>query len=171
MRIVTPAKAEQSLQDEKAARREQRRSTQESGDYLGVQGANPRTGYWDISDRTTTDPSQISEETKRKLDEKGRKVDEQKKYEEAQAKHQSERRNVLIIKEMKKKEKAQQKRIEMKVKQSRYGKWKLGEGGWSSVVEPDLSPIEQSLAGSPVVGKFTALVCSESGWTLECLQS
>jgi hypothetical protein len=72
---------------------------------------------------------------------------------------------------MKKKEKAQQKRIEMKMKQRRYGKWKLGEGGWSSVAEPDLSPIEQSLAGSPVVGKFTALACSESACTLECLQS
>jgi hypothetical protein len=44
----TPAKAEQTFQDEKAARREQRRSMQESGDYLGVQVPKPRTGYWDI---------------------------------------------------------------------------------------------------------------------------
>jgi hypothetical protein len=105
----TPAKAEQTFQDEKAARREQRRSMQESGDYLGVQVPNPRTGYWDISDTTNTDPSQISEGTKRNLDEKAREVDEQKKkYEEAQTKHQPELRNVLAIKEMKKKEKAQE---------------------------------------------------------------
>ena len=76
----------QQVFEDKKAHREQRRSLRESGDFLGVQGANPRTGYWDVSEATTSsDPSQVSDETKRKLDQQARKLGEQKRaYEEAQ---------------------------------------------------------------------------------------
>lgn len=135
----------QQLFEDKKTRREQRRSLRESGDYLGVQGANPRTGYWDVS--SGSDPSQISEETKQKLDEKAQEVAERKRrYEEAENKHQIELQRVQTVREDKKK-------MEKKMKQRRRGKWQLSENGWSSVAEPDLSPIIQSVVGTPLVGK------------------
>ncbi|KAK2626402.1 hypothetical protein QTJ16_004664 [Diplocarpon rosae] len=137
------ATAAQQIFEDKKSRRQQRRSLKDSGDYLGVQGANPRTGYWDVS--SGSEPSQMSDETKRKLDEEARKVAEQKsRYEEAESKHRLELERVMSMREKKKK-------LEQKMKQRRRGKWKLSENGWSSVAEPDLSPIVQSLVGTPVV--------------------
>ena len=145
----------QQIFDEKRFRREQRRSLRESGDFLGVQGANPRTGYWDISDATiSSEPSQMSEKTKLRLNQQAVELAEQKKkYEEARKTHQEELVKVQTMKELKRKEKEEQKKTELKLRQGRHGKWKLSENGWSSVVEPELSPIQQSVAGSPVAGK------------------
>ncbi|KAH7391495.1 hypothetical protein BKA64DRAFT_106401 [Cadophora sp. MPI-SDFR-AT-0126] len=132
----------QQIFENKKARREQRRSLKESGDYLGVQGANPRTGYWDVS--SGSEPSQMSEETKRKLEEEAREVAERKRrYEEAEMKHRVELERVQTMRENKKK-------MEKKMKQRRRGKWQLSENGWSSVAEPDLSPIIQSVVGTPI---------------------
>lgn len=148
-------KTQQMFEDKKLLR-EERRSLKESGDFLGVQGANPRTGYWDVSDATTSsDPSQVSDETKKKLGQQVRELNKlEKAYEEAQERHQTELTRVKTLREKRKKEKSEQKKIELKLRARRHGKWKLAENGWSSVAEPDLSPIEQSLAGSPVIGKF-----------------
>jgi len=145
---------------DKKARRETRRSLRESGDFLGVQGANPRTGYWDVSTATSSsEPSQISEETRKKLDRQERDIEEQKRrYEEAQSKHQQELKRVLELREIKKKGKALEKELEMRLRQRRQGKWRLSENGWSSVAEPDLSPIVQSIAGSPSRGKLSLLL-------------
>lgn len=135
----------QQMFEEKKARREQRRSLKESGDYLGVQGANPRTGYWDVS--SGSEPSQMSEETKRKLDEEAREVAERKRrYEEAEMKHRIELERVQSMREKKK-------NMEKKMKQRRRGKWQLSENGWSSVAEPELSPIIQSVVGTPIAGE------------------
>ncbi|KAK0118257.1 hypothetical protein ONS95_012558 [Cadophora gregata] len=132
----------QQMFEDKKARREQRRSLKESGDYLGVQGANPRTGYWDVS--SGSEPSQMSEETKQKLDEEAREVAERKRrYEEAEKKHRIELDRVQTMRENKKK-------MEKKMKQRRRGKWQLSENGWSSVAEPELSPILQSVVGTPI---------------------
>lgn len=141
---------------DKKARREHRRSLRESEDYLGVQGANPRSGYWDISSGTSSSgPSQLSDETKRKLDEEARNIEEQKrKYEEAKAKHQAELSRVQSLRDQQKQEKEKRKSMELKMKQRRHGKWKLSEDGWRSVAEPELSPIVQSVVGSPARGQF-----------------
>lgn len=146
----------QQLFDEKRLRREQRRSLKESGDFLGVQGANPRTGYWDFSDATSSsEPSQMSENTKRKLNQQARELAEQKeKYEEIQKSHQEELEMIQTMKERKKREKEELKRSELKLRQRYiYGRWKLSENGWSSVAEPELSPIPQSVSGSPIAGE------------------
>jgi hypothetical protein len=145
----------QQIYDDKKSRREQRRSLRESGDFLGVQGANPRTGYWDISDATSSsEPSQISETTKLRLDLQAMELAEQKKkYEEAQKSHQEELVRIQTLKELKK-EKGEQKKTELKMRQRRHGKWRVSENGWSSVAEPELSPIQQSVAGTPVAGEF-----------------
>jgi hypothetical protein len=149
----------QKLFEDKKARREQRRSLRESGDFLGVQGANPRTGYWDVSSGTSgSEPSQTSEETKKKLDAEAKNIEEQKhKYEEAKAKHEAELVRVQTLRDNKKKEKEKRKTLELKIKQRRRGKWKLSEDGWRSVAEPELSPIVQSVVGSPARGQFNTL--------------
>ncbi len=158
----------QQIFDEKRSQKEQRRSLRESGDFLGVQGANPRTGYWDISDATSSsEPSQMSGETKFKLDQQARELAEQKrKYEEAQELHQRELERVQTLKNLKKKEKGEQKKIELKMRQRRRGKWKLSEHGWSSVAEPDLSPIQQSIAGTPAADECEALAANDHGQPL-----
>ncbi len=146
----------QQLFDEKRLRREQRRSLKESGDFLGVQGANPRTGYWDFSDATSSsEPSQMSENTKHKLDQQARELAEQKeKYEEIRKSHQEELKKIQTMKESKKREKEELKKCELKLRQRYiYGRWKLSENGWSTVAEPELSPIPQSVSGSPIVGE------------------
>ncbi|EKD15388.1 uncharacterized protein L3040_001755 [Drepanopeziza brunnea f. sp. 'multigermtubi'] len=131
----------QRMFEDKRNRRQQRRSLKESGDYLGVQGANPRTGYWDVS--SGSEPSEMSDETKRKLDEEARKVEEQKRrYDEAEAKHKWELERVLSLR-------AKKRKYEQRMKQRRHGKWQLSDNGWSSVAEPELSPIVQSVVGSP----------------------
>lgn len=147
---VELSKAQQIFED-KRIRREKRRSLRDSGDFLGIQGANPRTGYWDASTATSSsDPSQLSEETKKRLDKEAKDFEEDKrKWSEARMRHRLELQRVQTLLNQKKREKAEKKKLEMKAKQSRYGKWRRGENCWSSVAEPDLSPIVQSLAGSP----------------------
>lgn len=144
----------QRMFEDKKARRVQRRSLRESGDFLGVQGANPRTGYWDVSSGTSSsEPSQMSDETKRILEEESKEVERQRqRYEDAKAKHQTELARVQSMRDKKKKEKEKRKRMELKMKQRRHGKWKLSEDGWRSVAEPELSPIVQSVVGSPARG-------------------
>ncbi|TAQ84405.1 hypothetical protein B7494_g7275 [Chlorociboria aeruginascens] len=142
----------QEMFADKKRRREQRRSLKESGDFLGVQGANPRTGYWDISTGTSSsEPSQESEATRRRLREQARQLEDQRaRYLEALKAEKSELERVQTARDHKKTEKAEKKRLEVKLKQRQQGRWKPTENGWSSVAEPDLTPIEQSLAGSPV---------------------
>ena len=149
----------QKIFEDKKAKREQRRSLRESGDFLGVQGANPRTGYWDVSSGTgSSEPSQMSEETMKKLEEEAKNIEEQKqKYDEAKAKHEAELVRVQALRDSKKKEKEKRKKMELKVKQRRYGRWKLGEEGWHSLAEPELSPIIQSVAESPGKGEIYSL--------------
>lgn len=146
----------QQIFDDKRSRREQRRSLQESGDFLGVQGANPRTGYWDVSDATSSsEPSQMSEETKLRLLQQAKDLAEQeKKFEEARVSHEKELEIFQDLKEVKKKEREEQKKLELRRRQWRRGKWRVSENGWSSVAEPELSPIQQSVAGSPIAGEF-----------------
>ncbi|KAE9363430.1 hypothetical protein N431DRAFT_497298 [Stipitochalara longipes BDJ] len=142
----------QQIFEDKKYQGEQRRRLQESGDFLGVQGANPRTGYWDISDATSSsEPSQMSEHTKLKLNQQARELAEQKKkYEEAQKSHRAELMRLEALKESKKREKEEHKKMDSRMRQRRHGKWRASETGWSSVFEPELSPIQQSEAGTPV---------------------
>jgi hypothetical protein len=151
---VEPSKSRR-LFDKKKSHREQRKSLRESGDFLGVQGANPRTGMWDLSDNTTSSsaPSQVSGETRRKLEQHAKELKASKfKYEEAKLKQRMEIQRVQTLKELKRKEKVERKKSESKSKQKRRGKWKAGDNGWSSAAEPGLSPILQSVAGTPITG-------------------
>lgn len=144
----------QQMYRAKKARREQRRSLLESGDFLGVQGANPRTGYWDTSTATSSsDPSQLSYETRKKLEQQAKVVEEQKTiYEKAQSKYKTGLERANTLKAKRESEKIEQKRLQTRLKQRRRGRWNRGDNGWSSVAEPELSPIGQSLVGTPTQG-------------------
>jgi hypothetical protein len=142
----------QKIFEDKKARREQRRSLLESGDFLGIQGANPRTGLWDIS-TSSSDPSQMSDADKKKLEDEAKRVEAQKqKYEEAKAKQKAEIARVQALREKQRKEK--ERRKASKMKQRRHGQWKASEDGWHSLAEPQLSPIVQSAAESPRKGEY-----------------
>ncbi len=96
----------------------------------------------------------MSEETKRRLEQVARDLAEKKaRYEEDRLKHQTELQRVQALRESKRKRRMEQKERASKMRQRRYGKWKLSENGWSSVAETELNPIEQSLVGSPVISK------------------
>lgn len=164
----------QRIYEAKRSRREQRRSLVESGDFLGVQGANPRTGYWDISTGTTSsDPSQLSSETRKKLQHQAKEVEEHwQNYAQAQEKYIVGLEMVQTLKRKKEAEKMEQKQRQLRLRQRRRGRWNAGENGWSSVAEPDLSPVVQSVAGSPVKGSsYASLVFLEDDWqfwTISC---
>jgi hypothetical protein len=146
----------QQIFEAKKARRDQRRSLVASGDFLGVQGANPRTGYWDVSTATTSsEPSQMSSGTRKNLEQQAKAVEEQKmKYEEAQARYSEGLARIHSLNDSREAEKIRQKKLRVRSKQRMQGRWDAGENGWSSVAEPDLSPIRQSLVGSPTTGQW-----------------
>jgi hypothetical protein len=122
------------VEEEKAAR-EQRRRFRRSEDFLGVQGANPVTGMWDISDYTST-TEQMSAETQKRVDDQAKGLAEaQRRYEEA-------------LRDEKEEEK-EQKRLAEKIKRRRGERWRLTENGWST----DLSPIVQSPC-TPTAGEY-----------------
>jgi hypothetical protein len=119
--------------------REERESLRESGDYLGVQGINPQTGVLDVT--SDSGESTLSVKTEQKL-----------KKLEARARHASsaaERKEAEIeivkihldhdVKKLRDLE-----RTEKELAASATGKWRRGTHQWSSVQEPNLSPIAQS---------------------------
>jgi hypothetical protein len=138
-----PTKSTQ-VSDTKSARREQRRNLRASGDFLGVQGANPRTGYPDPS-ASSTETSHISEETKRKLVQLSEKVEEQRsRLHEAELQHQADLIIIQRSREAKRGEREERKKNDDIMRQQRIGRWKPDSNGWSSFIEPQLSPIVQS---------------------------
>ncbi|TVY21408.1 hypothetical protein LARI1_G000813, partial [Lachnellula arida] len=149
-----PSKTQQMFENKKA-RREQRRALQESGDFLGVQGANPRTGYFDISDATSsTELSQTTDDMEKNIEVRARQNEDNKtqieKFEAPEAEHYSGIERAESDRDSSKRDTAEQKKLEIKLYQSHLPRWKAAANEWKSIVEPALSPVEQSLAGSPL---------------------
>ncbi|TVY43831.1 hypothetical protein LSUB1_G001164 [Lachnellula subtilissima] len=142
------SKSQRMFEEKKKARREQRRALQESGDFLGVQGANPRTGYWDSSDATSsTELSQTTDDMKNKLEVRATEnVDKKEQFAKskaAEAQHYTEIERAESDRDLRKKQKAERKELEYNLNQRRVPRWKATENEWSSIAEPELSPIEQ----------------------------
>lgn len=124
---ISPSTSSQQLYLERRERRRQRRSLKESGDYLGVQGVNPGTGEMDVVTPSTSTASSPFLSLARAVQNK------RLAYENARKTLRSEKmRKWEMDKEALKKERKK------KVKWMRRGE------GWSSAVEPDLSPITGS---------------------------
>lgn len=134
------AALQQVLVHMKSRQVQQRRTLRESGDFLGVQGANPSTGYWDSTEGTTS-----SEETNQ-LAKRALELEQQKR-EIAEAELEIQAR------EQEKKDYKLQKR------RPRNGRWQRSDCAWNSVAaESALSPIEQSVSGSSILGINTSLI-------------
>lgn len=134
--------------------RRQRRRLKASGDYLGVQGANPQTGQPDII--TPTDSSEISPEVRDAQFNIDTLQQESRSAESALDKERSRgdktaqlispdrREGKLCRRKGKKKDVAEN--------NSRFD-WKRHKKQWSSAQEPELSPICQSLRSTTPISR------------------
>lgn len=150
-RSSTPPFDSQAMYDQKRLRREQRRSYRSSEDYLTISGANPRTGYWDVNtaigSTSSSEAANRAQQREMEIAENRRRLESAKQeLEEALGRREAEDRE-REVKRARRREREEAKRKEKRNREA--GRWKAEGGGWTMVVEPGLSPIVQSLAGSP----------------------
>ncbi|KAL7949944.1 hypothetical protein V8C42DRAFT_361032 [Trichoderma barbatum] len=125
------------------ARRRQRRSLRESGDYLGVQGVNPHTGELDVMSPSDSSARSAAshQEAAYSIINTWRDIWKNSKHHKPKdlpgKDEHSKDEDVAISKSLKGKKKARE--------MSKAVRWKRRVGEWSSLQEPDLSPIAQSL--------------------------
>lgn len=128
--------------------RRQRRSLKASGDFLGVTGVNPYTGEMDVmtppssgssEDAVTTASSSSLTTNNPGLAALARTA------REARESYEQARRRARWEREERRLSRAEQRKAAVReMLQQQQVRWRCEEGGWSSVVEPRLSPIPQS---------------------------
>lgn len=144
----TPSILEVLEANRKARRkaREDRESLRESGDYLGVQGINPQTGILDLT--SDSGESTLSSKTEQKL----LNLEAQAKNALSAAERKEAEIEIVKIHLDHEVEKARrQEKAEKQLAASATAKWRRGTHQWSSVQEPDLSPIAQSRRSTSVL--------------------
>ncbi|KAI8951122.1 hypothetical protein F4801DRAFT_309053 [Xylaria longipes] len=131
---------------EKEDTRKHRRSLKESGDWLGVQGADPYSGEFAVLTPTSTLSSETTPpHTRERLAELSRKQQFSKlAYDEAKCKTETEREKVRFQMGQSKLEKIEGAKEELR-QQQEFPTWIQHKRRWSSAAEPELSPIPQSL--------------------------
>ncbi|KAI0876884.1 hypothetical protein GGS24DRAFT_197923 [Hypoxylon argillaceum] len=127
--------------------RKQRRDLKESGDWLGVQGADPYSGEFAVLTPTSTVSSELtSPSTKKRLAELSlRQKTAKLAYQQAKLDEITEREMILLQKEQSKLEKIELAKDELRQQQQGYPTWNQHKRRWSSAAEPELSPIPQSI--------------------------
>lgn len=128
---TSPSTRSQQLYLEHCERRRRRRSLKESGDYLGVQGINPRTGEMDVVTPSTSTTSSPFVSLARAVQ------DKRQAYENARKALRSEKLR-----------KWEMDKAALKTERRRKVRWTRRGEQWSSAVEPDLSPITGSSGAS-----------------------
>ena len=137
------SRTQQLFRSKKEARR-LRQSLKESGDFLGVQGVNPETGEMDVLTPTTTSSSTAPLNFSPELGSLAQMARDAKlAYREAKRQHEHERQRALSRREEDKLEKMEKEKEAIRLEQ-RHVRWRKEAGQWSSVAEPNLSPIAQS---------------------------
>ncbi|KAI1064991.1 hypothetical protein LB507_001005 [Fusarium sp. FIESC RH6] len=122
--------------------RDERESLKESGDYLGVQGINPQTGVLDLtSDSGESGLSLRTEQRLAKLEDQAKNATSAVKRKEAE----TEIVKIHLDRDVNKLRRREE--IEKQLK------WRRGTHQWSSVQEPDLSPIAQSYRSTSDLSK------------------
>jgi hypothetical protein len=126
--------------------RKNRRDLIESGDWLGVQGADPYSGEFAVLTPTTTVSSDTTPPSAKK---RLAKLSQKKKearltYERVKMEEELERERVVMGKGRSKLQKMQRAKDEAQQKQD-LPTWSKHRRRWSSAAEPDLSPIAQSV--------------------------
>jgi hypothetical protein len=154
------ARARQLFESRREARR-LRQSLKESGDFLGVQGVNPETGMMDVLTPTTSSDSTKLDHLSPQLQGLSRMMKDAKDaYKEAKRQHKSE-----LTKAIHKREQERLQRLEKEKKtirnEQRQVHWRKEVGQWSSVAEPNLSPIAQSQR-STTSDKYSSTIQSPS---------
>ncbi|KAF5645667.1 hypothetical protein F52700_2230 [Fusarium sp. NRRL 52700] len=137
----TPSILEVLEANRKARRkaREDRESLRESGDYLGVQGVNPQTSILDLT--SDSGESTLSSKTEQKL----LNLEAQAKNALSAAERKAAEIEIVKVHLDHEVDKARrQEKAEKQLAASATAKWRRGTHQWSSVQEPDLSPIAQS---------------------------
>ncbi|KAM0563647.1 hypothetical protein ACHAPJ_001373 [Fusarium lateritium] len=120
------------------ARRE-RESLRESGDYLGVQGINPQTGVLDVT--SDSGESAMSARTEQRLKQLKTQV---RNASSAAERKEAENEIIKIHLDHDATKLRRRERAEKQLAALITGKWRRGTHQWSSIQEPDLSPIAQS---------------------------
>lgn len=137
----TPSTRTQQLYLAHREKRRLRRSLRESGDYLGVQGINPATGELDVLTPTSSSASELASLSRTVADKRGA-------YEAARRRLQAEK--------MRKWERDKE---AIRAEHRSNVRWMKRRSGWSSAIEPALSPIAQSSAATtPRDGESTGTV-------------
>lgn len=137
----TPSTRTQQLYLAHREKRRLRRSLRESGDYLGVQGINPATGELDVLTPTSSSASEFASLAQTVANKRSA-------YETARRQLQAEK--------MRKWERDKE---AIRAEHRNNVRWMKRRSGWSSAVEPALSPIAQSSAATtPRDGESTETV-------------
>ncbi|KAG7122694.1 hypothetical protein HYQ44_003592 [Verticillium longisporum] len=130
-------------------RKEQRRQLRESGDYLGVQGINPSTGELDtMTSSSGSQASYLDEELRQKL------LAVKRRGSRALRAHRKPVNGLtpddhasILQRERQKLLNAGSSSTDV-LRARKSVRWRRDPGQWSSVIEPDLSPISGSRQGS-----------------------
>ncbi|KAI5919892.1 hypothetical protein F4810DRAFT_464401 [Camillea tinctor] len=143
--------------------RRSRRNLKESGDWLGVQGADPYSGEFSVLTPTSTlssDTASLS--TKNKLADLEQKKREAKlAYEKITLLEEEEKAKAKQEKQLSKLGKIERAKKDLR-QQHDFVRWSQHKRQWSSAAEPNLSPIAQSLSNmtgsnaSDIVGQPSA---------------
>lgn len=143
--------------------RKHRQALKKSGDWLGVQGADPYSGEFTVLTPTDTissgaTPPSVEEKLE---DLSKRRASIKLAYERARLEEETERERLLLQKGKSKLEKMERAKDRLRQRQQAFPKWSQHKRHWSSAAEPLLSPIPQSKRNSIVEGgEYNAILLS-----------
>ncbi|KAI8961651.1 hypothetical protein F5Y11DRAFT_222716 [Daldinia sp. FL1419] len=134
------------LLQSKEETRKTRRNLKESGDWLGVQGADPYSGQFSVLTPTDTLSSETTNtSTRSKLAGLARKKKAARlEYEQLRLLEEQEKDKARLDREQAKLQKIERVKEELR-RQHQFARWSQHKRNWSSAAEPNLSPIAQSL--------------------------
>ncbi|KAI0022714.1 hypothetical protein F4780DRAFT_164469 [Xylariomycetidae sp. FL0641] len=145
--VLTRAEISALLKSKEESRRH-RRDLVESGDWLGVQGADPYSGQFSVltpMDSVSSDKTPVS--TRNRLSDLAKKKLATKlQLEELTLLEEEERARARKQKEQTKLRKIERVKDDLRMQQQDFAKWSQHKRQWSSAAEPRLSPVAQSLS-------------------------
>ncbi|TGJ83316.1 hypothetical protein E0Z10_g5468 [Xylaria hypoxylon] len=132
--------------------RKHRLGLKESGDWLGVQGADPYSGEFAVLTPTSTVSSETTPTSvkKRLAELSQRQTTAKLAYEQAKIEEETEKEKVLLQKGQSKLQKMEHVKEELRQQQLEIPTWSQHKRRWSSAAEPDLSPIPQSIKSGKI---------------------
>ncbi|KAB5572530.1 hypothetical protein GE09DRAFT_1217088 [Coniochaeta sp. 2T2.1] len=131
-----------STLDAKRETRRLRRSLKDSGDFLGVQGVNPQTGVMDVLTPTSSSPTDRTMMSAPEPKGHSESMDDfRAEYHHGPRTRDAEEASLERLRqEQERLDKIQRKKDSIRAFQQRV-RWRKDTNQWSSVAEPDLSPI------------------------------